>query len=588
MAQRWETEGGTDFKIWRADARNLTRPRTGLRTVEWVDTSYHIKWAVPLAGNEMAIGLDIRFDEEREEVLRGAADKMMPTVTPPLRLVQGYDAFIIYIPLRVRQAFDGFLVGIYSLEDLFGHVVAKTTTQDFAVSISYDGIPRYSNGITDTAGISPWSGVRRVLIYDREWELRLIPTRRFLEDHVSHLPFILLLSGIVIAVLSGLVLRYVQVTRVRGSRLQDSLRKLKEASGRNQAIMETVVDGLLTSNEDGLIESVNPAAREMLHASEAELVGRKVDSLFHSNQQGEGESLALWCRKILEPHEISASRSDGSRFPVEVSCGEMILDGRRAYLATFRDISKKLEMEKIKNEFVSTVSHELRTPLTSIRGSLGLILGAMSSGLSDNVKALLEVAQNNCERLILLINDILDMDKIAAGQMRFDLQRESLARLLSQSVEAQVGFAGKFGVKLELVNAPPQLELKTDSSRFVQVMANLISNAVKFSPEGGVVIIRSKVEDESVRVEVIDQGPGIPKEFQARVFEKFSQADSSRTRTRGGTGLGLHISQQIVEVLGGSIGFQSVPDEGTTFWLLFPLEAAQAAPNASEGNEYAE
>jgi signal transduction histidine kinase len=216
------------------------------------------------------------------------------------------------------------------------------------------------------------------------------------------------------------------------------------------------------------------------------------------------------------------------------------------------------------------VSHELRTPLTSIRGSLGLVLGAMAENLPDKTRTLLDIAHNNAERLIRLINDILDIDKIASGHMRFDLRPQSVAQITAKTVKLNEAYAQRFNARIELSQIDEQLRICVDEDRLIQVITNLISNAAKFSPAGGVIGVEAHVIGEYVRVSVKDQGPGIPEEFRPRIFGKFSQADSSEGRRVGGTGLGLHIVRQMVERMGGRVDFETHLGKGTTFWVEFP------------------
>jgi len=241
------------------------------------------------------------------------------------------------------------------------------------------------------------------------------------------------------------------------------------------------------------------------------------------------------------------------------------------FVSQIQDISEQREMERVKSEFISTVSHELRTPLTSIRGSLGLVLGAMADKLPAQVRNLLDIAQGNSDRLILLINDILDIDKIATGNMRFDLQVHALAAITAEAVRDNEAYAKKFEARINLEPVEANLSIRVDRDRYLQVLSNLLSNAAKFSPTGEEITVRVRTAGRIARVSVVDRGPGIPEDFHSRIFEKFSQLDSSAARNAGGTGLGLHIARELVEHMGGRIGFKSQPGGGSTFWVEFPL-----------------
>jgi len=241
------------------------------------------------------------------------------------------------------------------------------------------------------------------------------------------------------------------------------------------------------------------------------------------------------------------------------------------------DITELKRMDQLKSEFVSTVSHELRTPLTSIRGSLGLISGGVAGKLPDAAMNLVGIAKSNCERLIRLINDILDIEKIESGKMRLDLQPTALMPLMTQAIVANEGYGLANQVRLVLHGDHPTLQVNVEPDRLTQVVTNLLSNALKFSPQGGTVDVHVTRAGIGVRIEVRDHGPGIPEEFQKRIFQKFSQADSSDTRQKGGTGLGLNISRAIVERMGGTIGFDTVPGEGTTFFFELPQWHGPAA-----------
>lgn len=255
-------------------------------------------------------------------------------------------------------------------------------------------------------------------------------------------------------------------------------------------------------------------------------------------------------------------------------------------LLNLRDIGHWVETElaarlgeesakRMQHEFISTVSHELRTPLTSIRGSLGLLVSGAVGEMPERAKSLLQIAKNNCERLVLLINDLLDSDKIESGNMRFDLVAQPLQPLIQQALSMTQAYADQYQVKLRAHCPELPVWVTVDSDRILQVLMNLISNACKFSFSGTEVLVQMQVQNKRVRVAVKDFGPGIPEAFRGRIFQKFAQADSSDTRAKGGTGLGLSISQALIERMNGEIGFETELGKGTEFFFRLPCQAIE-------------
>jgi PAS domain S-box-containing protein len=246
-------------------------------------------------------------------------------------------------------------------------------------------------------------------------------------------------------------------------------------------------------------------------------------------------------------------------------------DGRQTgAVAVLHDITERRHMEQLQRDFVSTISHELRTPLTSISGSLGLITGGALGPVPASMTAMLNIAQQNSLRLSLLINDLLDMDKLIAGKMDFNLQSQPLLPLLQEALRSNQAYAEQYQVNYQLLPFV-DTSIMVDGLRLQQVLANLLSNACKFSPPGSCITLRVDHLVGRLRVNVCDQGSGVPAAFQTRIFQKFSQADASSTRQQGGTGLGLAISKELIERMGGTIGFNSSPHE-TTFWFQLPVE----------------
>ncbi len=234
------------------------------------------------------------------------------------------------------------------------------------------------------------------------------------------------------------------------------------------------------------------------------------------------------------------------------------------------DVTERHALERMKGEFVGTVSHELRTPLTSIRGALGLIAGGAVGEVSPEILELVEMGAANCDRLVRLINDILDFERVRGDDVPLTRRRVDLAKLLLETVEAARGLAVE--QRIELVTDTPQggVPVIGDPDRLVQVFTNLLGNAVKFAPSGSDVHVDLEHHEGRAIVRVRDHGPGVPSSFRQHIFQPFTQADSSDRRARGGTGLGLSISKSIVERHGGTIGFESEGGEGATFWVELP------------------
>lgn len=368
-------------------------------------------------------------------------------------------------------------------------------------------------------------------------------------------------------------------------RAEDALRDSEE---RIRAVVDTMVDGIITIDEAGVIESVNPAIERIFGFSKDELISNNVAVLMPASADGTLTSAIQdyvdsgRANLVGSGRELSGRRRDGTVIPLEIGISEINQGGRRMFTGVIRDITERKQIERMKNEFVSTVSHELRTPLTSIRGALGLVMGGAVGPLSGKVGDLIDIAYKNSQRLIALVNDILDLEKIESGSLEFRFQHVDLGHVIDTAIEANAGFAKEYGVEYVVRQPVPALTVNIDGDRIVQVMTNLLSNAAKFSPPGGTVEVAVRRVDGWARVAVIDRGPGIPENFRDRIFLRFSQADSSDTRKAGGTGLGLSITKSIVERHGGRIGFGETPGGGSTFHFDLPVAVdAEAAASAA-------
>jgi signal transduction histidine kinase len=263
---------------------------------------------------------------------------------------------------------------------------------------------------------------------------------------------------------------------------------------------------------------------------------------------------------------------DGSRHYVQSSAEPIFNEAGQfsGYRGVGRDITELKRSERLKDEFVATVSHELRTPLTSIAGSLSLLMGGKAGELPESASRLLAIAHANSQRLVRLVNDILDIEKLESGQVVFKLIWLDVVPIVEQAIEEIRGFADVYGAHITLIATPTTRKVHVDPDRLAQVLTNLFSNAIKFSAKGEEVTVTVELRGEAVRISVRDRGPGIPIDFRPNIFRKFAQANATNTRERGGTGLGLTIVQQIVNRLDGEVGFEDAPGGGSIFHVEFP------------------
>ncbi|WP_217523002.1 ATP-binding protein [Vibrio metschnikovii] len=272
------------------------------------------------------------------------------------------------------------------------------------------------------------------------------------------------------------------------------------------------------------------------------------------------------------PFEKEYIRKDGSRYPVRLQ-GMLSKeqDGRTVIWSLIEDITERRKLDKMKDQFISTVSHELRTPLTSIKGSLNLLAGGAVGSISDKAQALLVTAERNAQRLTTLINDLLDMEKLVAGKMPMTFLKQPLGPLLDETIDSLSSYAQQHNVVLQFSGSWPAVQVNVDGQRLIQALSNLLSNAIKFSPQGEAITIKVQQQDTNIHILVRDRGQGVAPEFEDRLFQRFSQADSSDTRKLPGTGLGLAITQEICQQLGGSVMYRQPNGRGAEFIIQLPI-----------------
>lgn len=359
-------------------------------------------------------------------------------------------------------------------------------------------------------------------------------------------------------------------------RVRQRTEDIRKSESQAQTVLDTVVDGIITIDERGLIETVNSGAEKMFGYRKEAITGKNISILMPTPYREKHDAfirryLQTGQRKVIGgSHEVTGQRKDGTTFPMLISVGETIVEGQRKFTGVARDITELKKVDEMKSEFISVVSHELRTPLTSIRGSLGLIDGGVTGVLPEKAKEMVTIAVRNSDRLIRLINDILDIEKIESGKTSLQIAPLELMPLIRQNIESNQGYAEKYNVEFVIKESLPDCRVNADRDALSQIITNLLSNAAKFSPENGTVEIGVTGNGGRIRVAVKDQGSGIPEEFQKKIFEKFAQSDSSDTRQKGGTGLGLSITRALLEKMDGTISFETAAGSGTVFFFELP------------------
>ena len=352
---------------------------------------------------------------------------------------------------------------------------------------------------------------------------------------------------------------------------------LREREEQYRAVVHTVRDVIFRADWDGRFTMLNPAWAELTGFPVEESLGRGfLDYVHTEDRKAHLEQFLPLVRgeSSYIRHEVRYLTSDGEHRWIQMHA-RVLSDASGALVGVtgvLHDVTERRELERMKTEFVSTVSHELRTPLTSIRGSLGLLEAGAVGPVGEKPRELVRIARSNADRLIRLINDVLDLEKMEARRLEFVMVEVPVAELVRLAVEGVHGLAAQYEVDV-VSHLDDDGVVWGDRDRLLQVLTNFLSNALKFSPAGATVTIRASPHCAGVvRFTVEDVGPGIPEDKLSLLFQKFQQLDATDSRRRGGTGLGLAITKAIVEQHGGCVGVESLPGIRTVFWCEIPTE----------------
>ena len=587
-----------------------------------------ISYIEPVELNHEAVGLNIAFEQNRYNAALLSRSTGTAVITNPITLVQANTqgpGFLMLIPIYNKgtddrdhheagrygqslhnpsqsattaqsptSAFRGWVYAAFVAESF---LKGLTNSQGNALHVRIYDESQANTLIYDShaghPGLEPAFSVRKVLgVGLHHWVVTWQSTPEFETATRGEEPTLVLASGVLLTfALGGILLVLARRAETVAQQVRQKTEQLLENEERYQTLVDAVTDyAIYRLDADGCVRSWNTGAHRLKGYRPKEIIGRHFSHFYTGEDRDSGEPARLLAAAAAAGHHAGEGwwvRKDGRRFWATY----IIYALRNAqnqligFANVVRDNTQKHEVEQLKSEFISTVSHELRTPLTSIRGSLGLLEAGAAGKLTDKAQSLIKIAHHNSERLVRIINDILDIEKIESGKLSLNLQSIEVAPFLQHALEVHQTYGQKYQVHFVLDPVPDTLYVSADPDRLQQVMANLLSNAAKFSPTGAEVHVRARPEPTRVRFEVEDHGDGVPGEFRTRIFEKFAQADGSASRRFEGTGLGLSITRQLVQAMGGAIGFESVEGEGTTFY--FDLPRLQLTPASAHSNSTA-
>lgn len=579
------------------------------------ETYYPVYYVEPFADNKTALGFDLGSNPDRRAALEKARDMNQLVVTPKIELVQLREdntGVLAFIPIYKKNLGNntlsqrqenllGFSLGVISISKLFSDLSispdkspANTLEIDFylydenednekdQLLYAYKSTASESNPVLKKALASVHAS-HSFNFGTRKWTLVAKPIDPHFSSATTPTPWVLTTVSLLFTLMLTLyIFSSIQRTSMiealvskRTKELKEAVRQALQDEAHIRAIVDHSAEGIIAIDSEGLIRDANPAAERIFGYQAYDLIGQNISMLvppeYRDKHENYVENSHLFTDRIInQARELVGYRQDGTVFPMELNVSCMETDEGPLYIGILHDITARKQAEVSKNEFVSTVSHELRTPLTSIKGSLGLLRSGAFGALTEKAQELVELAYVNCDRQINLVNDLLDMEKIAAGKMDYHMTQVDLNKALKSAIAANRDFAGNHNVRFNFHDNYTPAFINADQNRVIQVLTNLLSNAAKFSPDDGHVDIILIEKDDHYQVRITDFGPGIAKAFRDKIFQRFTQGDASDTRAKGGTGLGLHISKVIIEKHGGHIDFESEEGQGATFYFDLP------------------
>lgn len=578
---RWGEVKGYNKSLWDIDSICFDDGEHGFSKISWYNDKLQLQWTSPTEKLPNEDQTDLIIMEKIHKI------KLKELPTPINHIVINQYLFFLHPLFSSNNNFEGILISKFDLKKLMTFLSPPFILKNYNVEIKREN-DLNKNSELDSKAILMGRGVATLTGPYLEG-LKIVVTPSHDDFSGNFLLRLILISGLLFTLFLSLIIYLLQLVFQTKEKTTAALKEKANALAYRQAVLDSSSYSIISTDENGIILSFNKAAENMLLWTAKEVIQKHTPVIFHDHDEmvrrakelsaqfetdiSPGFDVFVKLPSVQEKAEIrdwTYVRKDGSRLPVRLSVtpvknSQGVIIG---YVGIAYDLSEIKHIERMKNELIAITSHELRSPLASIKGALDII--SRSESFTSQELSFIRIAQNNCERLIRLTSDILDIQKMESGKMEFLFTEFTVNDLFDKTLEINQVYASNNNVTLRLPKNIPDCIVYGDEDRILQVMTNFISNAIKNSPKNGEISFEVDKKGNFVRIGVKDQGPGVPKEYQSLLFEKFFQVPSHK-QNKIGTGLGLSICKAIIEKHGGKIGFDTGPG-GSTFWFEVPIK----------------
>lgn len=578
MASRWVVRKGTPRKEWEEDATHYVADLIGFQAIEWIDTTYHVRWIIPFEGNESAQDLFIKFEEKRAKAVQNAIDTDEVLVTESIDLVQGGKGFLSYFPLIYEDgSFNGILVGVFRIPELLQSIIKLHQIHDFHIQVYED-----SNLIFESENIEffeheKWVQKIPIRFYGAEWVIHSWPTKKYITDNSSITPYVILMVGIILSILSIVIINLLEQKLQYSSDLQKSKNQL-------QHIFDTAVDGMLTFDESATVLSFNPSCESIFGYKQADIIGEPIFTLLPHHLRDQFQYFIHQYLKTGEAEyvgkkrEVQGLRSNGETFMMEISVSEAGHHNPRLFSVVVRDISRRKRIEderekliqrlKISNEnleqFARAASHDLKEPVRSVSNYLELFDKKFGDQLEEKAKRYITLSIQSAKRMNALIEGLLEYSMIDIRNMEFTTVNLNLTINAIQSNLDSLIHANQATIIAD--NLPT---IRAVDFHMLQLFQNLVINGIKYrGTESPRVVIKVEKQENTWLFSVQDNGMGIESTYKEKIFQLFKRLHTQSEVS--GSGIGLALCKRIVGRHGGDIWVESTPGQGSTFYFTLP------------------